>query len=427
MWHRRAKRGPWPEPPSAPTVGGSKQQDRGRSVPWLSAHSLCPASELLTGQHPSQQPNRIHIHERPSRLPEGLGTAALQNVTGAFSAFLRGGWARVAMCKQAPLLRARHVAGRTLPSGDAVEWGSSGFLARGRARVSVWHHQDTAGQGEGARTRSYCWRRWPHWHNRKKCPQQRAESTVLVQESYSQSPPSREQPEGPSRRAHQVGPPHWAPQAGSGHLPRLDTAQGERCGALRPTRRALGSPGASRLRPVSSVEAAGQAELQAWAFPSPEQELLRFSIFSGGRGPGESGCPSLGGKAGPGSKPTLILLQPLHPTGSSRRGGGLAGPQPGSAGPGSRSHSPLSWPAPRQAGRHLRVAGQLRLLRPPCPGSRTTGAVLQMKQRHREKGQACHQGPEGQGTAKGQLRQHVRPTHHPASKNPLKLWRGCPQ
>lgn len=183
------------------------------------------------------------------------------------------------MCKQAPLLRARHVAGRTLPSGDAVEWGSSGFLARGRARVSVWHHQDTAGQGEGARTRSYCWRRWPHWHNRKKCPQQRAESTVLVQESYSQSPPSREQPEGPSGRAHQVGPPHWAPQAGSGHLPRLDTAQGERCGALRPTRRALGSPGASRLRPVS-----GPSRL-------PSRSCSVSALFLGDEAQGKAAAP----------------------------------------------------------------------------------------------------------------------------------------
>lgn len=216
--------------------------------------------------------------------------------------------------------------------------------------------------------------------------------------------------QGPSGGAPALGPPGWfRPPATLGHC-----AGREVLGSA-PHPAGAGLPRC--LTPASSV----------WAFPSSEQELLRFSAFSGGRGPGESGCPSLGGKSEPGLKPTLILLQPFHPTGSSRRGGRLAGPQPGSAGPGSQSHSPLSWPAPRQAGGHLRVAGQLRLLRPPCPGSRATGAVLQMKQRHREKGQACHQGPEGHGTAKGQLRQHVRPTHHPASKNPLKLWWGCPQ
>ena len=37
----------------------------------LSANSLCPDCGLLAGRRPSQQLNRIHIHERPLSLPEG--------------------------------------------------------------------------------------------------------------------------------------------------------------------------------------------------------------------------------------------------------------------------------------------------------------------------------------------------------------------
>lgn len=63
-----------------PLLVGGQAGARGRMGDILSPGRLLTASVLTLGcsqgQHPSQRPNRIHIHERPLSLSNGLGTAS---------------------------------------------------------------------------------------------------------------------------------------------------------------------------------------------------------------------------------------------------------------------------------------------------------------------------------------------------------------
>lgn len=62
-----------------PLLVGGQAGASGRMGDILSPGCLLTASVLTLGcsrgQHPSQRPNRIHIHERPLSLSNGLGTA----------------------------------------------------------------------------------------------------------------------------------------------------------------------------------------------------------------------------------------------------------------------------------------------------------------------------------------------------------------
>ena len=66
-----------PPHPSGPAAGRAGQARTGTFHPWPPAPSLCPDSGLLTGPvSQANRPNKIHIHERPLRLSDGLGTDA---------------------------------------------------------------------------------------------------------------------------------------------------------------------------------------------------------------------------------------------------------------------------------------------------------------------------------------------------------------
>lgn len=153
-----------------PVLAGGQAGASDRTGDTLSPGRLLTASVLTAGcsrgQRPSQRPNRIHIHERPLSLSNGLGTASPAECDRCIFRIPPGCWAKVALCKQGLLLRdlmwpARHCPLGTLQNGTSMgSWQGAGVMtdaARpGAGQCGV--PKATAGWGRGARSRSWYWR-----------------------------------------------------------------------------------------------------------------------------------------------------------------------------------------------------------------------------------------------------------------------------